>query len=207
MTDTAQFWDKISRKYSRSPIKDQESYDQTMDRTRSYLSLEDRILEVGCGTGSTALLLAPSVGHVVATDFSPGMIDIANEKRVAGNVENVEFQVADAAANVAPQQPYDAVLTFNLLHLLRDPAETLRALSGELKPGGLLISKSVCLKGGWGVLPILIKVMQMIGKAPYVNIFSVSELEAIVENAGFKIIETGTFPLKPPSRFIVAQKQ
>lgn len=206
MNDTAKFWDKVSRKYSRSPIKDLASYEQTMERTRSYLTSQDWVLEVGCGTGSTALLLARNVAQMVATDFSAGMIEIANEKRVADGVQNVEFQVADAAPTMPPATPYDAVLTYNLLHLLRDPAATVRALADQLKPGGVLISKSVCLGGGFGVLPILIKAMQLVGKAPFVNIFTVAELEAIIENAGFKIIETGTFPMKPPSRFIVAQK-
>ena len=57
MHKTAKFWDKAAAKYAKSPIEDIEAYNYTIGRTRSYLSPTDRVLEVGCGTGSTALLL------------------------------------------------------------------------------------------------------------------------------------------------------
>ena len=77
MPNDAKFWDKIAAKYAKSPIKNMEAYNQTMDRTKSHLAKDDSVLEVGCGTGSTALLLADSVQHITASDISANMIDIA----------------------------------------------------------------------------------------------------------------------------------
>ena len=51
----------------------------------------DHILEVGCGTGSTALLLAADVAHVTASDISGNMIRIAMEKASTEGVANVSF--------------------------------------------------------------------------------------------------------------------
>lgn len=77
---SSRFWDKTAPKYALSPIKDMESYRTTMERTKAHLGLGDEVLEVGCGTGSTALLLAPNVKSLTASDFSDGMIKIATDK-------------------------------------------------------------------------------------------------------------------------------
>jgi len=58
MTHAAAFWDKRAKKYASSPIKNKQAYTETMDRTKAHLSIDDKVLEIGCGTGSTTLLLA-----------------------------------------------------------------------------------------------------------------------------------------------------
>ena len=47
--------------------------------------------------------------------------------------------------------------------------------------------------------------MQLVGKAPHVNKFSVATLERKIMQAGFDIVESGTFPA--PSRYLVARKR
>jgi ubiquinone/menaquinone biosynthesis C-methylase UbiE len=56
------------------------SGNKTLDCTRKHLSASDNVLEVGCGTGTTALLLAPSVKQITASDISSRTIEIAREK-------------------------------------------------------------------------------------------------------------------------------
>ncbi len=70
----ARFWDRTSSRYARSAISDPAGYERTLDRTRGLLKPQDRVLELGCGTGSTALRLASSVQSYLATDISTGMI-------------------------------------------------------------------------------------------------------------------------------------
>jgi ubiquinone/menaquinone biosynthesis C-methylase UbiE len=70
MADPARFWDRRADGYSKRPIKDMESYEKTLDCTRKHLSASDEVLEVGCGTGTTALRLAPVVKQITATDIS-----------------------------------------------------------------------------------------------------------------------------------------
>ena len=205
MDTDAAFWDKTARKYAASPIKNMDAYNETLDRTRAHLSKEDRVLEVGCGTGSTALLLASSVVHITASDFSASMIEIGEEKARGQGAENVSFLQAALPDPRLEAQPYDAVLSFNTLHLVRDLPAVLANLHGALKPGGLLITKTVCLAQQtrlWGV-PIFL--LRLIGRAPYVNLLTFGALEQAIEDAGFGILETGLYP-PPWSRFVVARK-
>jgi ubiquinone/menaquinone biosynthesis C-methylase UbiE len=202
MTETAAFWDKHAAKYAASPIKDMDSYERGMARTASYLKPSDRVLEVGCGTGSSAIKLAPHIGSILATDVSPKMIEIARSKDAGDH--NIEFEVAQTDAPMSGQ--FDVVLGFNIFHLVQNVPGTLTQLHSMLKPGGLFISKTPCLGNGNILFPILIPVMQLIGKAPYVGMFSVKKWDQMIKETGFELVETGIFPKRPPSRFVMARK-
>ncbi|MDA7946138.1 MAG: class I SAM-dependent methyltransferase [Hyphomicrobiaceae bacterium] len=208
MTDTADpaFWDRIAEKYSKSPIKDMPAYEQTMERVRAHLKPTDHVLEVGCGTASTALLLSPEVAHVTASDLSSKMIDIGREKARKSKTENIDFVVGTPFCDALTPGSYDAVMAFSFLHLVEDLPATLARIHELLKPGGLLISKTVCLAEQTRLWGIPIAVMRFFGYAPYVNLLKTADLEREIAGAGFRIIETGNYPAGPRSRFIVAKK-
>lgn len=211
MQDAAKFWDKTAPSYAKSPIRDMDSYTYTLNRTRSYLKPTDKVLELGCGTGSTALLLAENAAHITASDLSEKMIQVGREKALEQGISNVSFVHSDVLGNAIDDGPYDAVLAFNLLHLLHDPKAAISRVSALLEPGGLFISKTVCTPGAdlplrFRLLLLLLPVMQWIGKAPFVNFMEIEELEAIIREAGFEIMEAGNHPAAPPSRYIVAKK-
>lgn len=207
----AAFWSKISRKYAADPIRNMDGYLQTLDRTKSYLKPEDHVLEIGCGTGSTALLLAPHVAHITGTDLAPGMIEIATEKRAKEGLKNVTFKVAETLDHNPQDGPYDAILAHNLLHLLHDLDQSLQRIAALTKTGGVFISKTVCAPEAGGIKYALIRalaipLMQRIGKAPYVNFISVPDLERRIERTGFEICEVISQPGLMQSHYVVARK-
>ncbi|MEJ6404481.1 class I SAM-dependent methyltransferase [Yoonia sp. 2307UL14-13] len=200
MTEAA-FWDRLALKYSRKPIDNVPAYEATLDRTRTFLHADDHILEMGCGTGGTAILLAPSVAHVTATDISEKMVEIARAKKQPGNVS---FQQA-AALSPVPDAPFDAICAFNLLHLLPDLPKALAHLKASVKPGGFVITKTPCLGEMNMFLPIAIGAMRLVGRAPYVNSFTINALEQAFRETGFTLVETAHFLDQKNSRFIVAK--
>jgi len=206
MRDSAKFWDKLADKYSKKPVKDTENYNKTLDCTRKHLSASDNVLEVGCGTGTTALLLAPSVKQIAASDISSRMIEIAREKAVTQGVENVRFDRATLFDEDMEKGSFDVVMAFNFLLLLEDLPGAVHRVHELLKPGGLFISKTACLAEQFRFMRLVLAVMTPLGFAPYVKCLKVAELEDIITGTDFEIVETGFYPPSPPSRFIVARK-
>ncbi|WP_299722568.1 class I SAM-dependent methyltransferase [uncultured Tateyamaria sp.] len=208
MKSNPDFWSKISEKYAASPISDIGAYEATMDRVLVHLPKDARVLELGCGTGSTALRLAPHVHSIVATDFADGMIAQAKAKPGA---DNAQFLCADAFDPALEDGVFDVVMGFNLFHLVEDTPAVMGRIHDLLVPGGLFISKSVCLGERslglkFGLMKRLIPVLQWVGKAPFVRFETIAGLEADIVASGFEIIETGDYPARPPSHFVVAKR-
>jgi ubiquinone/menaquinone biosynthesis C-methylase UbiE len=205
-----EFWDGIAEKYAKSPIKDTAAYEYTFERTQSYLGAEDAVLELGCGTGSTALRLAGSAGRIVASDISDGMLEVGRRNAAAQGVENVEFLQGDVFAPALDGQLFDVVMVFNTLHLVRDLDAVLARCHGLLKPGGLLISKTPCL-GDVGLLKramfrAVIPVLQLFRRAPFVSLLTSARLETGLSGVGFDIVERVTLPSDPSRPYIVARR-
>lgn len=140
IANDTRFWDRAARKYAAGPIADMAGYERTLERTRHYLGGSDTVLEFGCGTGTTALRLAPHVGRIVATDISSEMIAIARGKAEAAACGNVAFEVATPAAISEPDATFDVALGFNVLHLITAREAALAGVHRLLKPGGIFIS-------------------------------------------------------------------
>ncbi|PZO50307.1 MAG: SAM-dependent methyltransferase [Alphaproteobacteria bacterium] len=188
-SNNARFWDRAARKYAASPIGDMEGYERTVAHARRYLKATDVAFEFGCGTGTTAVKLAPAAARYIATDISSEMIAIARERAVAESITNIEFAVGTADVAPYPDASFDAVLSFNVLHLIEDRAAALRGAHRMLKPGGLFISKTPALAEMNFLIRLAVPVMRAVGQAPYVAFFSNSELEREIVAAGFEIVE------------------
>jgi ubiquinone/menaquinone biosynthesis C-methylase UbiE len=205
-TVSPDFWNRIAQSYAKKPVPDEVAYHATLDRTRSYLTPTSRVLEVGCGTGTTALHLAPHLGALLATDASPQMIAIAREKARAAGASHVEFRTATLDDEALTPSSYDVVAAFNLIHLYQDIPSALRRASQLLAPGGLFISKTPCVGDSSSLLRVAIPVARFFGKAPFVNFVTKAGLEQAILDAGLDIVERGLYPAKSHSLFIVARK-
>ena len=207
MTDAA-FWDKIAPKYAKDAIADVPAYEQTRDRMRDILQPHHRVLELGCGTGSTALELADQVDRYHGTDVSPGMIAIAQGKQSDETPAHLSFSAR--AAGDLPKGPHDVVIALNLFHLLPNLETVLETVWDTLQPGGLLITKTPLLGGGkWYMrllMRLMIPVMRAFRKAPYVRFLSSDELHAMLRTAGFDVTETLLQAGTVPREFTVATK-
>ncbi|MFE0105420.1 class I SAM-dependent methyltransferase [Streptomyces sp. NPDC059009] len=105
------------------------------------------VLDLGCGTGSLALLAAERGHRVTAVDLAPKMVARAREKFAAAGRE-AELLVGDAAAPPVPDRTFDVVLARHVLWMLPDPEAAIRHWCTLLRPGGRLI----LIEGVWGTL-------------------------------------------------------
>ncbi len=209
LANDARFWDRAAPKYARSAVADQAGYERTLERTRGLLQPDGRVVELGCGTGTTALRLAGDVATYLATDISPNMIAIAGDRHSAAPIAGLAFQTATVETLMSDARPVDAVLAFNYLHLVRDVPATLHGIHALLASDGLFISKTPCV-GEMAALirRVLLPAMRVVGKAPHVTIFGASELGRLIDDAGFEILAVENHASKGNDNrpYIVARK-
>ncbi|MBT1634772.1 bifunctional demethylmenaquinone methyltransferase/2-methoxy-6-polyprenyl-1,4-benzoquinol methylase UbiE [Clavibacter tessellarius] len=97
----------------------------------------ERILDLAAGTGTSSAALAASGAHVVAADFSEGMLEVGR-RRHAGN-PRIEFVHADATDLPFDDDSFDAVtISFGLRNVV-EPKKGLDELLRVLKPGGRIV--------------------------------------------------------------------
>ena len=92
----AAFWDRLADRYAAMTLADPAAYAATLDRVAAHLRPGDHVREIGCGTGVTALRLAPLVARYEATDLSPRMIALATARPEAAALPGLSFRVAPA---------------------------------------------------------------------------------------------------------------
>ncbi len=103
-------------------------------RVLQELELEgqERVLEVGTGSGYFTALLAARSAHVTSVEIDPALSAFASQNLQRAGVGNVSLHVADAARGFAPAAPYDAIVFTGSMEIV--PEEAMQ----QLKPGGKL---------------------------------------------------------------------
>ncbi len=101
------------------------------------------VVDLGCGTGTLAMLLAEEGFRVDGIDFSPRMVAHA-EAKTAGR-PGVRILLGDAVDPPVPAASYDVVLCRHVLWAMPDPAAAVRRWLRLLTPGGML----VMVEGRW----------------------------------------------------------
>jgi SAM-dependent methyltransferase len=113
------------------------------ERTVARLALRPGadVLDVGCGTGASALPAARRVGpagKVVGIDLAERLLEIARRKAANRNLDNVEFRFGDMEHLGYPDQHFDAVICVFAIFFVPDMAKQLRELWRMVRPGGQL---------------------------------------------------------------------
>ena len=111
------------------------------DVSRNYLSRQlpphfEKALEIGCGIGEFARLLATRARSVVAIDLSPQMIRLAKSR--SANYPNIEYLQGDVMSLALPDEGYDCIVTMATLHHL-PLGDALLKMKEALKSNGVLI--------------------------------------------------------------------
>ncbi|TFD70198.1 demethylmenaquinone methyltransferase [Cryobacterium sp. Hb1] len=97
----------------------------------------ERILDIAAGTGTSSAALAHSGAHVVAADFSAGMIEVGRARHAHN--EHIDFVQADATALPFQDNEFDAVtISFGLRNVV-EPKKALAEFYRVTKPGGRVV--------------------------------------------------------------------
>jgi S-adenosylmethionine-dependent methyltransferase len=110
-----------------------------------------RALDLGCGTGATAVRLARLGIHVTVVDCSAAMLDIAQRAALEGGVaEKIVVKQGDAAqlAGLFPARSFDVILCHNILEYVDDPGAVLRDAARALRGSSAIVSVLVRTQAG-----------------------------------------------------------
>ncbi len=205
MTGSAAFWDRIAARYARKPVADEAAYQRKLAVSRDYFTRDSELLEIGCGTGSTALAHAPYVKHIRAIDFSSSMIAIAEKKRVDQRIDNVTFECRGVGELADDGRCYDGILALSVLHLLDDWRGAIGLVHDLLVPGGVFISSTACIRDMLPGFRFIAPLGRTLGLLPELSCFTAASLRRALDDAGFTI----AFEWQPGKRqalFLVARK-
>jgi ubiquinone/menaquinone biosynthesis C-methylase UbiE len=108
-----------------------------------HLRSDTSLLDVGCGSGSITLGLAPQVRRVLGVDVDDDDFVDARTYAAEHGIDNVEFRAGSVYALGVPDASFDACLAHSLLEALDRPLEALRETHRALRPGGVVGVASV----------------------------------------------------------------
>ena len=98
------------------------------------------------------------------------------------------------------------ILSFNILHLLKDVAGVIQRINQLLKSGGFFVTLTPCI-AQIKLLNFLLFIISKTGLLPHINTFKINELKSLIENNNFQILENITLDNNPLEHFIIAKKQ
>jgi len=206
-----EFWDRASKNYDKTEERFEYIHSKSRENTKKYLNGSNIVLDYGCGTGTTSCEIANLVKEIHAIDISSKMIEIAKRKVVASKVENINFSQTDIFDKRYKKESFDVILAFNMLHTVADPQVVLQKIYELLKPEGLFISVTPCLRDKMAFLVNiqiqLVRILCKIGVIPIpIRRLKSSELDDLVVNGGFQTIDTEKLYKGASSYFVVAKK-
>ena len=198
------FWDFMAKRYSRQPIADEEAYQKKLEVTRGYFKPDMKVMEFGSGTGSTAIIHAPYVKHILAIAGSTKMTEIARGKADKENIRNVTFKTSTIDEFDVLDQTYDAVMGLSILHLLKNKEEVITKVYKMLKTGGIFVTSTTCMGNTMKFAKFIAPIGRLFGLV--LRVFTTEELKKSMTDAGFLIDHEWQPPGKNKAVFIVAKK-
>ena len=151
----------------------------------------DRVLDVGCGTGYFARMLAEAVGpdgSVVGVDAAPEMTEYASGR--ARHLSNCRFQPGAAESLAFPDAEFDLVVSSLMMHHLPEEGRlpAVREMRRVLRPGGRVLLADFRLEEGavWRAVASVTGARAMERRT--------SPLEPLVGEAGFTGLSSGNAP-------------
>ena len=153
----------------------------------SYLSAQDSILDVGCGSGRDAKYFTEKGFGVTGVDLSEVMIEVAQE-----NAPQASFVIQDIEEMEFPEQSFNGIwASASLLHIPKNKMKTvLTDLYSFLKDEGVFF---ISLKEGEGEALHLDH--RYGGLEEFLSFYKEDEIVSFLEEAGFTIVDQHTYPI------------
>ena len=211
MNKAQKFWDKQASRYDNSERQFEPVFKKIIAQTKVYLDAEDRVLDFGCATGTKTIKLANGVRFIQGLDISGEMINEAIKKKNKANIQNVSYLQGTIFSSDLEKASFNKIIAYAIIHLLEDSDKVIGRIHELLKPGGLLISATPCIKDKMDFKNRLqfsaISFFKRLGLFPlHLNKFTTTEVEELFECQNFSIVKAEKIFSGMTINFVVAKK-
>ncbi|UCD91327.1 MAG: class I SAM-dependent methyltransferase [Desulfobacterales bacterium] len=165
------------------------------------------LAEFGCGTGYFTETIIQKANHLVATDLSDELLEVARQR--FNQNPNITFQKENCMASSFTSEKFDSVFMANLIHVVENPIKVLQECHRILKNGGMLI---IVTFTNYGMnlkekIKLGIRFLKTWGKPPqHTHAFSPEKLASLMEDSGFTIDKSKLIGYKTKALYLVGKK-
>ena len=110
---------------------------------------EEKILDVGCGTGNFSIKLAQKGCEVTGIDISEPMLEKAAEKAKKLNLD-IDFKKANVVNLEFEDNHFDSVFSMAAVEFISDPEKAMQEMKRVVKPGGKILLGTIRKDSDWG---------------------------------------------------------
>jgi 2-polyprenyl-3-methyl-5-hydroxy-6-metoxy-1,4-benzoquinol methylase len=152
------------------------------------------ILEIACGRGGFASLLASKGAAVFGADFSNVALNIAHQKAIGDETLRIAFAQADAQQLPFPDKSFDIVVSCETIEHLPDPLQGLKEMSRVCRKGGLLYLTTPNYFNAMGLYFLYAKLRGRKATPgedqPYDRVFWFPQIRRMLRRAGWRILRS-----------------
>ena len=204
------YWSRFARSYDKDGeyVVGRPILQAIEEKLLKEKSLGD-VVEFGCGTGYFTKAIAKNSRHVVATDLSDEMLEVANAR--LKDIENISLQKAECLSTSFLNESVDNIFMLNLIHVIDDPSQCLRESLRILRKGGSIIIVDFTGSGMKFInkMKLGFRYLKTWGLPPRhgKDNMSQKELESLVEDAGFILKDVQVLENKAVALYLKAEKR
>ena len=208
---TQNFWNKQAKKYDYSERQFESVFKEVVSKTKEYLKISDNVMDFGCATGTKTLELADATKQIHGIDISDEMIKEARKKKNELKIANASFAQGTIFKNDLKNASFDKIVSYGVIHLLDDKEKVIQRIHELLKPEGLFISTTACLKDKMAIKNRLefsaYLFIKRLGIFPiHLNRLKTKDVENLIVNGKFQIVKAEKIFHGITISFIVARK-
>jgi ubiquinone/menaquinone biosynthesis C-methylase UbiE len=203
MSNKTTFWDFYAPIYDLMQTINRKAFAGVVQTIREYTPADATVLEYAAGTGAISIALADKAKHILCTDASEKMLDIAKKKAKKRSIGNIVFDKRSIYDTDEADNAFDVVVASQVLHLLDNPEKAAAELRRVARKTVIL---PVCLlKELRGFSKFSVRMWRLFGFAPKQK-FDAESYAQFLKEIGFEDFKIVIIDGRMPMAVVVWEK-